>query len=207
MHGKGDGERKQRTFRQTIPVGLEQVLFLAASDEGFRAALEKDRRGALERWGLRLRDSELGLLSHIPGQQLRANISGVDTSAPNLERRDFLRAVAASVAALAAGPALSGCVDEDGDGLDGGVQDLTIKAEGVSGDMGHRNDKAPPPDMTIVSDQAMADMGSRDITPPDMPPPDVDQPDSGTDLLVDVHQGYPDCGIKKPDSNLLVPDK
>src|SRR5512136_763652 len=92
-----------------VPVGLEQILYLAAVDAEFREALLRDREAALAARGLALRPSELAMLRVAPREQLESTIAGLDTSPANLERRGFLRAVAATVAGAAAGVALGGC--------------------------------------------------------------------------------------------------
>ena len=93
----------------TVPVGLEQILYLAAMDTDFREALLRDREAALAARGLTLRSSELTMLRLAPREQLEATIAGLDTSTESLERRGFLRAVAATVAGAAAGVAFGGC--------------------------------------------------------------------------------------------------
>ena len=114
-------------------MGLEHVLFMAASDEGFREALFRDREAALEASGVNLRSSERLLLQSIPDAHLRSATSAVDLSPENIERRGFLKGVAASVAALA-GQVVSGC-DTDAPGV---VADV----HGVLVDGGH-SDSSP----------------------------------------------------------------
>ena len=97
----------------TVPVGLEQILYLAAMDTDFREALLRDREAALVARGLTLRSSELTMLRLAPREQLEATIAGLDTSTESLERRGFLRAVAATVAGAAVGVALGGCEEPD----------------------------------------------------------------------------------------------
>ena len=122
-----DRTRQRRSYRRTIPVGLEHVLFMAASDEGFYEALFQDRDAALEASGVSLRSSERLLLQSIPDAQLRSAISAVDLSPENIERRGFLKGVAASVAALAAGQVVSGCeTDAPGWVIDAGVSDSSM---------------------------------------------------------------------------------
>lgn len=194
MTSDGKFQRERRTFQRRIPVGLEQVLFLAASDGEFRAALLEDRVGALDRWGLRLRDSEVGMLGHIPDAQLQANIAAVDTSAPNLQRREFLRSVAASVAALATGGTMSGCSDVDAPGpnLDMGIRDISVTSNDAGVDMGVR-----PRDMSFEAEGFRPDMGM------DSRPPDAPKVEAGSDLVMDVPSFSPDRGSRPfPDKSL-----
>jgi len=95
-----------------VPVGVEKVLYLAATDEGFRQALMEDRARAVQQRGLSLRDSELALLAAVPDPQLRVAIDGMDTTPRNVQRRTFMRVVAASAATVAAAEAL-GCSDDN----------------------------------------------------------------------------------------------
>ncbi len=172
MNKPSKDERRRRTQRRNIPVGLEQVLFVAASDEAFREALLEDRTRALEAWGLRLRDSELRALGGIPDVQLRTVIAAVDTSSANVERRDFLRAVAASVAVVTAGQVAGGC--DDTDDANGGSTDAAVPDQKTfHGDTGVRPDR-PMTDLAIQTDSANPDMGMRDAPKPDIVP-HVDQ--------------------------------
>ena len=49
---------------------------------------------------------ELAILRAIPGEQLGAAVDGAEVSPEKMQRRNFLRAVAASAAALASGEAV-----------------------------------------------------------------------------------------------------
>lgn len=95
-----------------VPVGMEKVLFTAASDQHFMEELFEDREAAVATRGFRLRDSEMAMLRMIPDDHLRSAINGLDTSDSNLERRNFMRAVAATAVTVAAADALSGCSDD-----------------------------------------------------------------------------------------------
>ncbi len=134
-----------------IIVGLERVLYLAATEPEFREALEQDAEEAIARRGLALGDSELAMLRAVPPDQLRANIRGLDISDDNLQRRTFLRAVAASAATVTSVAALTGCDDEDkqprvdtGIRADGGP-DLAASM-GIKPDMPGADQKVKVPD-------------------------------------------------------------
>ncbi len=89
-----------------VPVGVERVLYGAASDPGFRAALLKDRGAALAGMGLEV--SERAVLENVPEASLVAMIDAIRVDEHG--RRDFMMTVAAvSVGAGAATAALSGC--------------------------------------------------------------------------------------------------
>jgi hypothetical protein len=117
-----------RRSLQNVPVGMERLLWAAATDAAFREALLRDRDAAAAARGFALRRSEVTMLRLAPREQLAAAIDGLDTSSASLERRTFMRAVAASVITLAAADALSGCGDEGGKldvrppGVDAGVR-------------------------------------------------------------------------------------
>ena len=162
--GKGD---KQRTVSR-IPVGMERVLFLAATEPAFHAALAQDPEAAICARGLTLRPSELGMLKAVPLPHLMASIERVDPSPQNVERRSFLRAVAASAMTVAAADALAGCKDTDKDqaGVPANrdyLNDLPRDA-GVDNDVGMK--AGIPPDMP----GPIKDAGGDKVPAPDQPP-------------------------------------
>lgn len=117
---------------RNISVGIERVLYAAASDSAFRESLLKDRQGALKQRGIELLDSEQALLLAIPGVQLEASIDSLDVSPTNVERRRFLGAVALSSVSVAVGV---GCGEEASQGIrpgDGGLEDVEVHPEGMS---------------------------------------------------------------------------
>lgn len=109
--GQPDGQRRKGMV--SVPVGLEQLLIVAAGDPRFRQELIRDRERAAVRRGLALTDSERAVLGSAPAEQLEAMIQRIDTSEKNLERREFLRAVAATAVTLAAGTGLEACGGSD----------------------------------------------------------------------------------------------
>jgi len=130
---------------------MEKLLYLAAMEPEFRGALlagSADRGEVVAARGLEMRPSELSMLRMIPEEQLRANIDGLDTSGANLERRTFLRAVAASAMAASAAGAVSGCSDDDDKpGVDQGVMPKDHGASrGISPDMPAADKKVKVPD-------------------------------------------------------------
>jgi len=112
MSDRETGERRRRG-KISVPVGLEQLLYTAASDPEIRAELIRDRAAAAERRGLDLTASERSVLGIAPDDQLEAMIDRIDTSEQNLKKRKFMRAVAATAVTLAAGTGLAagGCTD------------------------------------------------------------------------------------------------
>ncbi len=94
---------------QIVPVGLEQVLFIAAREPDFRSALLRDRGAATMDRGLSLEPSEMATLGAASSSQLEAMIDGLDTSTESQDRRAFMRAVAATVVTIAAGAGAVAC--------------------------------------------------------------------------------------------------
>ena len=143
-----------------IPVGLEQVLYTAAKDPEFYQALLADREAAVATRGWSLRASELAMLRAIPAAQLEAAVQGMDTSADNVPRRKFMRAVAAgattvSMLAAACGEdTVKGTRPDQGadQGADQGV-DLGA-SRGIRPDMPDPAKEAGPADIVVTPEAA-----------------------------------------------------
>lgn len=182
----GQPPRRQRRRRslQGVPVGVEKVIYLAAAEPAFHRALEEDLDAALASRELQLRPSELSMLRAISSAQLDAAIASVDVRPENVQRRQFLRAVAVSAVTLAAGGA-AGC-DDSSSPVDG-----PIRYEASAG----------------ITDGWNVDAG----TGPDGPPTaDTWAPDVGSDTSTDgppvadswgVDAGVSADGAPAPDSN------
>jgi len=162
----GGQPQARRSYSAYVPVGLEKVLYLAASDPLFKEELLKDRTMAAQARGLKLRHSEQAVLQSTPEAQLLAIINSLDVSSDNVGRRGFLRSVAASTAAVAAGANLGACGD-DSDKNDQGVKadvHVGLDAGGIQ------------PDTSYLKDGA----GFDDTVKVDIAPPvDGVQPDTG----------------------------
>lgn len=133
-----------------VSVGMERVIYMAAMEPEFRGALlaeGADRGDVVAARGLEMKASELAMLRSVSGEALRANIHGLDTSGDNLERRTFLRAVAASAVAAGAVGAMGCSDDDDKPGVDQGVvpQDQGA-SRGISPDMPAADTKVKVPD-------------------------------------------------------------
>jgi TonB family protein len=92
-----------------IPVGIEKVLYLAATDVGFREALFADRAEALARPGVNLLPDEAAVLKCIPDDRLELMIAQID---PAAHGKRFMQKVAACAVALAATTAGAGCTSK-----------------------------------------------------------------------------------------------
>ncbi len=180
-----------------VPVGIERVLFMAAAEPEFRRRLLEDRQGAVAERGLKMRPFELAMLAAVPEEQLLRNIAGIDTSRHNLERRSFLRAVAASAAALAATGA-AGCGDGDKEQVSVDM-DIGPGDRGARPDMGVRPDMDGGLDVLPVKEQGvMKDAGVM----PDWPqwdhpsPPQDGEPPDTVPLPKEMTVG--DAGVRPP---------
>lgn len=161
-------EHRESDRRCRVPVGIERVLLAAAVDEALREELLRDRDAAALARGFALTPSEASMLRLAPAEQLRASIAGMNPSPENLERRHFMRAVAATVASVVAVDALSGCGGirpEDEKRFDsGGIRpDTGPSVGGIRPDTGADG---------IVTDAPPATRGIQ----PDLPP--IPGPDS-----------------------------
>lgn len=138
--------------QNSFPIGVERVLFAAATDPAFRALLLSDRRGALEACPHELSETERAMLAAIPDDQLANAIDELDVRSANIKRRAVLAAVATSAAGLATLQVASGC------GTGTRPEDDHIKDGGSSGDGGNNHDGGPPhqdadtPDSTPAAD-------------------------------------------------------
>lgn len=157
-----------------IPVGMERVLYLAATNPAFHQALAQDPEQAIKEEGLTLRKSELAMLKAVPLSMLLANVNKVDPSPENLQRRTFLRAVAASAMTVAAADALAGCKDTDKNNA------------GVPANRDYLTDL--PRDAGVDND-----VGMKAGIPPDMP---ATVKDAGDDLVKAPDQGPAATGIR-----------
>lgn len=101
--------------------GIERVLYRAAGDPAFRAALLADRRRAVAGAGLTLGPAELAVLDTVPASSLAASIDAMDPAREG--RRSFMKAVAALSATTVGVIELAGCHEETSTGVrpdDGG---------------------------------------------------------------------------------------
>ena len=157
--------------RVRVSAGVEQALYLAATDAAFGQQLLERRDRAARAAGLHLRDSEAAVLRNAPRHQLEAFIASLDTSAANVRRRGFLQAVAASAVAFAAGGSLGGCSDDDKD-HDGGIDvDAPIVRDGCLADFpGSPDGGDGGPDIEVDAPMVM------DGIQPDIPPVKLDLP-------------------------------
>jgi hypothetical protein len=96
-----------------VPVGLEQLLAMAAASEEFARALREDPDSAVRASGLLLTSTEQAVLRATPEPMLLKMIARVAEALPRPERRAFLERAAAAMVALVGGVALGSCKDGD----------------------------------------------------------------------------------------------
>lgn len=171
----GQPPGNQRKKVTGVPVGIERVLYAAAVDPAFRARLLEQREAAVKDRGFQLRESELAMLRLAPAAQLESAIDGLDTSEHSLERRTFMRAVAASMVTLAAADTISACGE---DAVKGIRPDSGFDSGGIRPDA--------PQTMAGVD----TNLTQRDLTAPG-------RPDTGaTDVEIEIDHGEADRGIR-----------
>jgi len=101
--------------RARTRAGIERVLYRAAGDPAFRAALLADRRRAVAGAGLALDPGELAVLDTVPAATLAASIDALQPARE--ERRSFMKAVAALSATTVGVIELAGCHEETSTGV------------------------------------------------------------------------------------------
>ena len=110
-----DTNENKRTFGAAgavrIPLGLEHLLYRAASDGELRALLVADPEEAARVAGVELRPAERAMLGTVGARGIEAMVARVRPDSPR--RRRFMEMVAASVAALAAGTIAQACGESD----------------------------------------------------------------------------------------------
>ncbi|MFH2008088.1 MAG: hypothetical protein ABI333_16015 [bacterium] len=91
-----------------IPVGLEELLGMAAATPDFAEALLKDSSAAAAAAGLELTATETAILGAIDGRQLTLMIDEVRGQLPEPDRRAFFEQAAVAIAVLVGGAAAAG---------------------------------------------------------------------------------------------------
>ncbi len=94
-----------------VTVGVERVLYEAATDAAFRQRLMADRSRALQEHGSALKPSEQAVLSNVSAKSLDAMIDAIRV--PEHKRRRFMKAVAAVSVGAAGTVLVQGCPAAD----------------------------------------------------------------------------------------------
>ncbi len=183
----GGQPRKRPSLRMSVKVGLERVLYLAATDRDFRTALLANRAVALRAAGLALSEGEAAVLDAVGPDSLAAMIDAVQPR--SRPQRPFLKSVAATFLTLATGTASVGCPNM----VSGGIE----PDRDVRQDPGAEVDIAPDDDPTrgIETDvPPPVDVG----IDPDIPDesPFIDAVEDAGSMDADVGEIYPDGGTQ-----------
>lgn len=101
---------------ESVPVGIEQLLGMAAVDADLAARLREDRQNVIEGSGVELTPTERAVLSAIDDATLAKMIAKVGENLADPDRRQFLSLATGALALLAGGGALAvglaGCDDK-----------------------------------------------------------------------------------------------
>jgi hypothetical protein len=202
--GQPDGQRRKGVV--SVPVGLEQLLITAAIEPGFREELIRDRVKAASRRGLKLTPSESSVLKIAPQSQLETMIDRIDTSEKNLEKRSFLRSVAATVLTLAAGTSLQACggtdeAKETGAPFKGEVQQVEVPQPEPMPPTGIRPEDLPPLDQPLagaLADEPDASTPSLEIPIKDHGPTKGARPDYPDNFAPPPKPKQPTADVKPP---------
>lgn len=164
------GRPMRRTMQVTdLPIGIEQVLTLAALNPGFREELLRDPVAAARRRAIELDPVEAALISSASPEQLQAMIDRMVIPS-EMSRRGFSKAVAASVVAMIAGGAVlhAGC------------------PTGIGPDYLYDDDSADDPDHTWVT---LAGFTCYTY----VPPLDKQSPGTPAPLLIALNSADEEC--------------
>jgi hypothetical protein len=148
--------RDKREPRSAVTVGVERVLYEAATDVDFRQRLIADRERALAERGLALGPSEQAVLATVPDAVLGAMIDAIHV--PEHKRRRFMKAVAAVSAGAAGLVLVPGCP-----AADKGVRPDDDAEVDVDADVGAADSTV---DASVLED-ASPSFGSRPMPLPD----------------------------------------
>ncbi len=108
----GQPPGNQRLLNE-VPVGLEQLLAMAAASEDFARVLREDPDAAIAASELRITATEQAVLRATPEPMLAKMIARVAEALPRPERRVFLERAASALAVLVGAVALGACKDGD----------------------------------------------------------------------------------------------
>lgn len=105
---RGKGRPK---YTARVPVGVEKVLYLAATSPEFRRRLAADRPAAVAAARVRLTDAERTTLLGVPARALETMIDRIRPTEHG--KRRFMKTIAAATVSLAASIASEGCTNDD----------------------------------------------------------------------------------------------
>ncbi|MBI5526881.1 MAG: hypothetical protein HY897_11155 [Deltaproteobacteria bacterium] len=133
----------RKAGKVSVPVGIEKVLYLAATDTAFKGRLFGNRSAVLADPILKLDESERAILGGVPDEQLLVMVENIDPQKHG--RRKFIRSVAACAASLAAGSVIVQCGDE----VETVTKGATVGAGGVRADVPDDDPDAADTEMDV----------------------------------------------------------
>jgi hypothetical protein len=201
----GGQPAKDEPTPEGIPVGLEQLLSMAAVEPEFSRALQDNLEQTIEASGVPLTTSERAILNSVGPDALGTMINGVRGVMPDEERREFLGRAATAMFLLASGVGASAAAGCDGWGSKvTGSRPEPIPHK-YPAPTGARPDPPEPPPEPVT--------GSRpDLPEPPEPPPKphgFDSPKTGSRPdEPEPPPPKPDRGIRRPSPTRGIrPDK
>ena len=177
LSGADDGKRAVKTTivggqppgnqraMQPVPVGLEQLMAMAAVSDEFSEELWRDRDAAVEASGVELTGTERAILGSVDDAALQKMVAGVGRGIPEQDRRGFLNMSAAAVLALVGGGSLAA-----------GAAGCDRTTKGIRPD--HPAPTGARPDRPDDDEPTETKTGAETETEPE-PEPETKRPDAG----------------------------
>ncbi len=104
----GQPSENQRNLH-SVPVGIEELLAMAAVDKDFAQALLLNRDNATTSSGVHLTATEKNILAATDNAALKIMINSIGDKIPERDRRDFLKKSAAALLAIVGGEFVTEC--------------------------------------------------------------------------------------------------
>jgi hypothetical protein len=199
-----------------VPVGIEELLGMAAVNADFARALRDDRGAAVRASGVALTSTEADILAAIDARTLTTMIGNVGGGVPNRDRRAFLQRASAALLVLAGGGAVAAAASCGGErspkyhnDVAGGARPDYPPVEPPMDDAGPCDAGPPdagPSDAASAADRPPPPSPTRGISPdrPEPPPatrgisPDRPTPPTGHSAIRPPRREQPIAGLMVP---------
>ena len=171
---RGEGRRK---YTARVPIGVEKVLYLAATSPAFRRRLAEDRPAAIAAARVRLTDAERTTLLGVPARALDSMIDRIRPTEHG--KRRFMKTIAAATVSLAASVASEGCTNDDD--WSGGIGPDIPQPDDIAAVEDAGEDEADvtlPPDATEGIDAEIDPWDTAEVPVPDTAEDGI-RPDGG----------------------------
>lgn len=169
-----------------VPVGLEQLLAMAAASDEFAQVLRREPDRAVAASGVRLTDTERAVLGATPEPMLAKMVARVETLLPRPERRLFLERAGLALAVLLSGGVMAACKD-------GGK---TTKGSGTTS----------PPQEPVTPMDPLRPMETMREPPPPKPPAGI-RPDPPPRPMDPKAPKDPQGAMKRPMGSAMKPPR